>query len=310
MAVPPGVVPGLLDPRQRSGWQLAQEVWQESGVAWELTDTELAGSQFPGSEFAWTEPAEPEPAEPEPAEPEWVEPEPPESEAAKPEPADIESAGTWFDGPGPADPRLAARRSVGDSPTVVEFARPHFADSGFVPMQPELSSPAIPAQPTFTPAENPRLAPRDRLRQAPVGEAAGQGPPRAAPAQPNRPRPQPMAGDKERYDRIRFGADQALPARLPATGWNGYPETGYAETGYAASGSPEAGYAEAGYAEAGYADDGYAETGYPETGFPEQAWPAGSGQVPLGAPVMARRATLGPTRHSRLRRRGRTAARG
>ena len=34
MAVPPGAVAGLLDPNQRSGWQLAQEVWQESGVTW------------------------------------------------------------------------------------------------------------------------------------------------------------------------------------------------------------------------------------------------------------------------------------
>jgi hypothetical protein len=287
MAVPPGVVPGLLDPRQRSGWQLAQEVWQESGVAWEFTDTELAGSQFPGSDFASTEPVEPEPVEPEPAKPEPAKP-----ESARPEPADTESAGTWFDGPGPADPRLAARRSVGDSPTVVEFTRPHFADSGFVPMQSGLSSPASPAQPTFTPAENPRLAPRDRLRQAPVGEADGQGPPRSAPAHPNRPRPQPMAGDEEQYDRIRFGSDQALPARRPATGWNGHPEAGYAEAGYAEAGYAEAGYAESGYAEAGYAEAGYAESGYPEagypeSGFPEQAWPAGSGQVPLGAPVMA-----------------------
>ncbi len=35
--VPPGAVPGLLDQDRQSGWQLAQRVWQESGVDWEDT---------------------------------------------------------------------------------------------------------------------------------------------------------------------------------------------------------------------------------------------------------------------------------
>ena len=34
--------PAVLDPAQRSSWQLAQEVWQESGVTWERTVPELA----------------------------------------------------------------------------------------------------------------------------------------------------------------------------------------------------------------------------------------------------------------------------
>ncbi len=34
-AVPPGAVAGLLDPAQRSGWQLARDVWQDSGIDWE-----------------------------------------------------------------------------------------------------------------------------------------------------------------------------------------------------------------------------------------------------------------------------------
>src|ERR1700733_9891010 len=32
---PPGAVPGLLDDERESGWQLAQRVWQDSGVDWE-----------------------------------------------------------------------------------------------------------------------------------------------------------------------------------------------------------------------------------------------------------------------------------
>src|SRR6202012_124906 len=32
--VPPGAVPGLLDHERESGWQLAQRVWQDSGVDW------------------------------------------------------------------------------------------------------------------------------------------------------------------------------------------------------------------------------------------------------------------------------------
>src|SRR5580692_5780049 len=57
MAVPPEPVPGSLGPAQRSSWQLAQEVWQESGVTWERTT--------PGSadvEPAYLEPSDPETA--------------------------------------------------------------------------------------------------------------------------------------------------------------------------------------------------------------------------------------------------------
>jgi hypothetical protein len=35
LTAPQGAVPGLLDHEQRSGWQLAQQVWQESGISWE-----------------------------------------------------------------------------------------------------------------------------------------------------------------------------------------------------------------------------------------------------------------------------------
>ena len=35
LAAPKGAVPGLPGPERRSGWQLAQQVWQESGISWD-----------------------------------------------------------------------------------------------------------------------------------------------------------------------------------------------------------------------------------------------------------------------------------
>jgi hypothetical protein len=48
-AVPPGAVSGLYDPAHRSGWQLAQAVWAESGISWEPPAAELL------PEPGWTE---------------------------------------------------------------------------------------------------------------------------------------------------------------------------------------------------------------------------------------------------------------
>ena len=190
MAVPPGAVAGLLDPQQRSGWQLAQQVWQDSGVTWELGEAEPSGAEFPSPGVADLEPTTTAPADA------WLDnadndgndgndgtgdSEPVDTEPGGDEPARAESAGTWFDGAGPADPRLAARRSVRDRPTVVEFARPSFADSGVVPPEPEIPAAAIPRQPTFTPADNSRLPHRDRARPGSARDD-GQRPPRAAPA--------------------------------------------------------------------------------------------------------------------------------
>jgi hypothetical protein len=66
MAVSSAAVPGLLDPAQRSSWQLAQEVWQESGVAWEHSAPELAdvepATDLPDPEPVYFEPAYFEPA--------------------------------------------------------------------------------------------------------------------------------------------------------------------------------------------------------------------------------------------------------
>jgi len=52
LAAPPGAVPGLLDPERRSCWQLAQQVWQESGVSWEPADQALAGPGTAGTGVA------------------------------------------------------------------------------------------------------------------------------------------------------------------------------------------------------------------------------------------------------------------
>jgi len=39
-AVPPGAMSGLYDPAQRTGWQLAQGLWEESGISWETQAAE------------------------------------------------------------------------------------------------------------------------------------------------------------------------------------------------------------------------------------------------------------------------------
>jgi hypothetical protein len=216
-AVPPGAVPGAVDPAQPSSWQLAQEVWQESGVTWERTTPGLADV-----EPAYLEPSDPETAtagawladrETEDAEPvdfqptaadtrwDYAEPSAPDREDAEPafeaaagdgwladpEPQEAAPAGTWFTGVGPADPRFADARPadvepVGE-PAATGGAGPYFADSGVAPAPPEFPS-------------------RDHPRQA--GRA-----------------------------------------QRPSPAWSEYPPDG----------------------------------------FPGQAWPAGSGRVPLGAPV-------------------------
>ena len=45
--VPPGAVPGLLGHGRQSGWQLAQRVWQDSGVSWEDTPSQAADPYAP-----------------------------------------------------------------------------------------------------------------------------------------------------------------------------------------------------------------------------------------------------------------------
>ena len=49
--VPPGAVSGLYDPAQRSGWQLAAGVWEESGISWDWESPVAAPLPEPG----WSE---------------------------------------------------------------------------------------------------------------------------------------------------------------------------------------------------------------------------------------------------------------
>jgi hypothetical protein len=49
--VPPGAVSGLYDPAQRSGWQLAAGVWEESGISWDWEPPVAA----PLPERAWSD---------------------------------------------------------------------------------------------------------------------------------------------------------------------------------------------------------------------------------------------------------------
>ena len=64
-------VAALLDPAQRSSWQLAQEVWQESGVIWERAAPEIADVD-PAT--GWLPDPQPPAFEPQNDEPQYTEP--------------------------------------------------------------------------------------------------------------------------------------------------------------------------------------------------------------------------------------------
>jgi hypothetical protein len=256
MAVPPGAVAGLLDPAQRSSWQLAQEVWQESGVTWERTtpenaDVEPAAGWFPAyappnTGFSDSEPAYFEPSDREPAATAWHA----DLESGGAEPADPERAtvGLWPAGHESGDAELGA-------PDEADFGR---TTAGPWPRGPE---PGAPDSAGFEPVAD------DEWSAGPGAEGVrpaetwftGVGPAdtRVAPAKPrlNSTRPEPIGADLARDDALRLGAPEH-PGRL---------------------GSGQAGRAQ---------QPGSAWNEYPPTGFPGQAWPAGSGRVPLGAPVM------------------------
>jgi hypothetical protein len=132
MAMPSGAVPAVTDPAPRSSWQLAQEVWQESGVTWEHTAPELADA-----EPAYFQASDPEPGD-------FGRPAPDARADSRPhdargfsaadsagfEPgADEEFGGpgaadTWFTGVGPADSRFPDARSAGPGPADAQRDRP------------------------------------------------------------------------------------------------------------------------------------------------------------------------------------------
>jgi hypothetical protein len=59
LTVPPGAVPGLPGPERRSGWQLAQQVWHDSGVSWEPASAAPAEPRPVGYGSDFARPADP-----------------------------------------------------------------------------------------------------------------------------------------------------------------------------------------------------------------------------------------------------------
>ena len=106
--VPHGAVRGLYDPAHRSGWQLAQQVWQESGINWEP----------PAGPTSAESPA----AEPEP-EPGWGE-DPHGGLPGQPWPADV---------PGQAVPQPAFAELPLGAPTLADTLAPTRPEAGARP---------------------------------------------------------------------------------------------------------------------------------------------------------------------------------
>ena len=175
--VPPGAVPGLLDHEGQSGWQLAQRVWQDSGVNWE---------------------------EPAPAQPDYQAPDPdvpqaaghPEDDDDHPD-DDLVPARQYLTDPHPTRPDLPVLPVPADSrlgvgpwpvqpPPEPPPPRPAPARSAaFAPPSPFAPSPAFASPPLSAPVPSaaPPLGEPDELFRAwqgSVREAAGRRAPRPA----------------------------------------------------------------------------------------------------------------------------------
>jgi hypothetical protein len=236
MAVPPGAVStgatspgavaaGLLDPAQPSSWQLAQEVWQESGVTWERTAPELADAEPAADWFPDDDPAafeqmtdeSPNASPPGPAHASFrpFDPEPASVSAWRtdPNPEDPGSppyepaANGWSGYSDPQDPGSAA-------------SEPPAADAGFADPDPE---DAGPSETWFTgvgPADT-RLADAANDPWAAAQRTGDDGTGRRAVLRPSQPRPNPTRPEP-------IGADLARDdAMRPGPAWNGYPPDGF-----------------------------------------------------------------------------------
>ncbi len=300
MAVPSGAVPAVTDPAPRSSWQLAQEVWQESGVTWERTAPELAdvepaagwlpdGEPLSVARLTYAPPhtdlpgladlPNPEPAyaEPEYSEPAYAEPayaEPAYSEPAYAEPAYAEPA---YSEPADAEPAYA-------EPTGLEPATAWLADHG-----PEHQGSAAGLRATTAEVWPGDPQPGDFGRSAPDARADGR--PRDARGF--------YAADSAGFEP---GADEEFGGPGRADTW--FTGVGPADSRFADARSAGRGPADAqrdhplgpgspappGSAGSGQGwraqRPGPAWSEYPPDGFPGQAWPAGAGRVPLGAPVV------------------------
>ena len=244
VAVPPAAVAAVLDPAQRTSWQRAQEVWQESGVSWERTAPELADIDPADDWFPDTD-EDPAPAAYEPA-----------ATSAWPAQAD------------PEEPELARFESpaVGAWPAQAEPEDPESA---------VYEPPATSAWPTYAEPETPEPA---GFEPSAAGAWSGYAEPEAAAngwsgyGEPEDPEP---AGFEPPAAGARF-ADSGLEDVVPAETW--FTGLGPADTRFTAVGN-----AHPGRADAWQPDPAWTE--YPPDGFPGQTWPAGSGRLPLGAPV-------------------------
>ena len=299
-AVPPGAVPGAVDPAQPSSWQLAQEVWQESGVTWERAIPELAD----------VEPAHLEPPDPEPATARaWLadrEPGDAESVGFQPAAADVwsgyaepaardrgdaESVGfqpaaadVWSGYAEPAAPDredaepASFERAAGDAwldgPEPDDDSEPGAPDpAGFEPAagdawltsaEPTTGSASISSQRASShppPTGGSRTRGRSTRRPPTSGSPASARPIRSSPT------PGPQTSNRS--------ASRPRPGRRPVLRRLGERPPGPSLRLVTTPCRPGA--------RSGPARPG---TGTRRGGFPGQAWPAGSGRVlPLGAPV-------------------------
>jgi hypothetical protein len=221
MAVPSAAVPGVLDPARRSSWQLAQEVWQESGVTWEertapeLADVEPAADWLPDGEPARvarltyapppTDLADPEPANFEPAYFKQFDPDP-----------DPDPATAWL-----ADPDREDQETVGfQASTAGAWA--DYADLADSDRQDPQSADYDRATPDAWPA-----GPQPGQDEPHAPERAGVD--RAtADVWPGGRQPGPYEPDApERAGFERVGFERATRDAWPDPAWNEYPADGF-----------------------------------------------------------------------------------
>jgi hypothetical protein len=135
--VPPaGAVPGLYDPAHRSSWQLAQGVWQDSGISWEQPEPdqdEYLPDDFPG---------EGRPAEGRPAKGQGPMAANGHGQAAAPQPTR-----GWGQGPARPAPGQAhgPGPAPGQAPSPIQIREPGWLGAPTVADAPDTARPVPPA---------------------------------------------------------------------------------------------------------------------------------------------------------------------
>ena len=295
MTAPVGAVAGLLDPARRSSWQLAREVWQESGVIWEraapeIADVDPAGGWLPDPRPLACKPQDDDPrptdppgfqpldleplaadawpAAPERAEAQSDDPHPAafDPAAASAWPADTETVGPESDAPDPAGfepaagPRPAEPGPEGGQPADTWFTGVGPADTRFATTRPADPG-SVGHGPDAGEGAGPYLADSGVAPMQPASTSQRRGPVRQNWQRQNSTRPEPIAEDLARDDAMRRGSPENPPRPGP--------------------GRPQR--------------PGPTWNEYPASGFPGQAWPADRGRAPLGAPVAQAAGSDSPT---------------